>query len=411
MQSDLTNFLSKDDPTLQLWNKIDEEFQIGSTIIIYVEADDIRDPFILREMDRVTTKINVYELDKGKTDGIFSVNSIAQLIKEENAKPSLPYGFGGEGKYEIPDDSALINTYLARLQSTQGILFLNSYKVAVIIFQLSDNADYTKILDNVKAALAKEAHYSTMTITGSIAMQQAMKDQNLRSLTIIFPLAALGVACVLFLFHRTLKGLLIGFMPLGYALLLTFGVLGTIQPELTILSIAVAALLLGLGVDYSIYLANRFAEEHSVQDKVERVERTLGLTGKAVFMCAFTTIIGFGSLMTSNMPPMVMFGFGCAIGISFAFISATILVPCLCLVLKFEKHETMHQWKRFAKFLVEQRKRLFAIACFFIVLSVIVLPQVKTDVNYFDMAPQGIPEVEKLLEYSKNFGTGGNFNA
>jgi hypothetical protein len=128
-------------------------------------------------------------------------------------------------------------------------------------------------------------------------------------------------------------------------------------------------------------------------------------------MCAFTTIIGFGSLMTSNMPPMVMFGFGCAIGISFAFISATILVPCLCLVLKFEKHETMHQWKRFAKFLVEQRKRLFAIACFFIVLSVIVLPQVKTDVNYFDMAPQGIPEVEKLLEYSKNFGTGGNFNA
>jgi len=411
MQSNLTNFLLKDDPTLQLWNKIDEEFQIGSTIIIYVEADDIRDPYILREMDRVTTKINIYELDKGKTDGIFSVNSIAQLIKEENAKPPLPYGLGGTGKYEIPDDSALINTYLARLQSTQGILFLNSYKVAVIIFQLSDNAHYTKILDNVKETLVKEARYSTMTITGSIAMQQAMKDQNLQSLTIVLPLAALGVACVLFFFHRTLKGLLIGFMPLGYALLLTFGVLGTIQPELTILSIAVAALLLGLGVDYSIYLANRFAEEHTVQDKVERVERTLGLTGKAVFMCAFTTIIGFGSLMTSNMPPMVMFGFGCAIGISFAFISATILVPCLCLVLKFEKHETMHQWKRFAKFLVEQRKRLFAIACFFIVLSVIVLPQVKTDVNYFDMAPQGIPEVEKLLEYSKNFGTGGNFNA
>ncbi len=300
MQSDLTNFLPKDDPTLQLWNKIDEEFQIGSTIIIYVEADDIRDPYILREMDRVTTKINTYELDKGKTDGIFSVSSIAQMIKEENAKPTLPAGLGGTGTNEIPDDSALINTYLARLQSTQGILFLNSYKVAVIIFQLSDNADYTKILDNVKAALAKEAHYSTMTITGSIAMQQAMRDQNLRSITIVFPLAALGVACVLFLFHRTLKGLLIGFMPLGYALLLTFGVLGTIQPELTILSIAVAALLLGLGVDYSIYLANRFAEEQTVQDKVERVERTLGLTGKAVFMCAFTTIIGFDRIRLLN---------------------------------------------------------------------------------------------------------------
>jgi hypothetical protein len=224
-------------------------------------------------------------------------------------------------------------------------------------------------------------------------------------------LAALGVACVLFFFHRTLKGLLIGFLPLSYALLLTFGVLGTIQPELTILSIAVAALLLGLGVDYSIYLANRFAEECTLNDKIQRVECTLGRTGKAVFLCAFTTIIGFSSLMTSSLPPMVTFGFGCAIGIMFAFLSATILVPCLCLVLKFEKHETIHQWKRFAKILVDNRKKLFGISCFFVVLSLLVLPQIKTDVNYYDMAPQGIPEVEKLLEYSRNFGTGTNFNA
>jgi len=411
MQSDLTSFLPKDDPTLRLWNKINDEFQIGSTIIIYVEADDIRDPYVLQEMDRVTTKINTYELDKGKSDGVFSVNSIAQMIKEQNARPPLPMGLGGTGKYEIPKDSDLIITYLARLQASEGILFLNTYTVAVIIFQLSDNADYTQILNHVKATLAKEARYSTMTITGSIAMQQAMRDQNLRSLTIVFPLAALGVACVLFFFHRTLKGLLIGFMPLSYALLLTFGVLGTIQPELTILSIAVAALLLGLGVDYSIYLANRFAEECTLNDKIQRVECTLGRTGKAVFLCAFTTIIGFSSLMTSTLPPMVTFGFGCAIGIMFAFLSATILVPCLCLVLKFEKHETIHQWKRFAKILVENRKKFFAISCFFVVLSLLVLPQIKTDVNYYDMAPQGIPEVEKLLEYSRNFGTGANFNA
>ncbi len=411
MQSDLTTFLPKDDPALQLWNKLNEEFQIGSTIIIYIETDDIRDPYVLREMDRVTTKVNTYELDKGRTDGIFSVNSIAQLIKEENAKIPLPKGLGGTGKYQIPDDPALINTYFARLQSTQGVLFLKTYKVAAIILQLSDNADYNQILQTIKAAISKEARYSTMTVTGSIAMQQAMREKNFQSLTIVFPLAAVGVAAVLFFFHRTLKGLLIGFLPLGYALMLTFGVLGTVQPELTILSIAVAALLLGLGVDYSIYLANRFTEEHDIIDKITRVERTLDHTGKAVFMCAFTTIIGFGSLMTSYMPPMVTFGFGCAIGIMFTFVSAIILVPCLCLILKFEKHETNHRWKRVAAFIVDYRKKLFAISCFFVVLSLIVLPQIKTDVNYFDMAPQGIPEVEKLLEYSSNFGTGANFNA
>jgi predicted RND superfamily exporter protein len=411
MQTDLTTYLNQDDPTLQLWNKINEDFQIGSTIIIYVEADDIRDPYVLQEMDRVTTKINTYELDKGQTDGIFSVNSIAQLIKEQNAKPVLPGDLGGTGKYEIPTDPTLITTYMARLQAYEGVLFLNTYNVAVIILQLTDTANYNEILHNVKTAIARDAHYSVMNVTGTIAMQEAMRARTLQSLTIVFPLAAIAVGLVLLFFHRTLKGLLIGFMPLGYSILLTFGVLGIVQPELTLLSIAVAALLLGLGVDYSIYLANRFAEERSAEDKIERVERTLGHTGKAVFLCAFTTIIGFGSLMTSGMPPLITFGFGCAIGITFAFLSATILVPCLCLVLKFEKHEAHHQWKQFAKILVDNRKKFFSIACFFVVLSLLVIPQIKTDVNYLDMAPQGIPEVEKLLEYSKNFGGGASFNA
>jgi uncharacterized protein len=411
MQSDLTAFLPQNDPSLQLWKKINEEFQIGSTIVVYVEADDIRDPYVLQEMDRVSTRMNTYELDKGKTDGIFSVTSIAQLIKEENKKPVLPYNLGGTGKYEIPEDPTLINTYMARIQSLEGTLFLNTYQDTVIIFQLADNANYDQILQDLKDVIQKDARYSDMTITGGLAAQRAMRDQTFRSLTIVFPLAALFVAIDLFFFHRTLKGFIIGFLPLSYSLVLTFGVLGIVQPELTILTIAVAALLLGLGIDYSIYYANRFAEEHTVQDKVERVERTLGHTGKAVFMCAFTTIIGFGSLMTSNMPPMVTFGFACAVGISFAFLSATILVPCLCLILKFEKHETIHQWKKFATLVVDNRKRLFAVSCFFAILSLIVLPQVKTDVNYFDMAPGGIPEVEKLLQYSQKFGKGANFNA
>jgi hypothetical protein len=60
---------------------------------------------------------------------------------------------------------------------------------------------------------------------------------------------------------------------------------------------------------------------------------------------------------------------------------------------------------------VDQRKRLFVIGCVFVVLSLLVIPQVKTDVSYLNMAPKGIPEVEKLLEYSEKFGKGANFNA
>lgn len=414
MQSDLSGFLPKDDPSLKLLSRIYKEFDVKSSIIIYVEADDIRDPVVLKEMDRVSSSINTYENDRGEQDGIYSIQSLASLIKAENSKAYVIGGLGGTGKNEIPEDTGLISKYLARItiQETEGILYTNTYKDAVIIIQLADGADFDEVLARTKNAIDhRGTDYSEMAITGTVAMQKATQAKSFESLKIVFPLAALFVAIDLFFFHRTLKGFIIGFLPLTYALILTFGILGIVQPQLSILTVAVAALLLGFGIDYSIYYANRYAEEHDVEDKVTRVERTLGLTGKAVLMCALTTIVGFGSLMTSSMPPMVTFGFACAIGISFAFLSATIMVPCLCLILKFEKHETNHQWKRFASFVVGNRKRLFVVACFFAILSLIMIPQIKTDVNFLEMAPSGIPEVETLLKYSENFGGGTNFNA
>ena len=412
MVSDLSGYLPQDHPSIQLWKEIDEEFQIASSIVIYVEADDIRDPYVLKEMDRVSGKVNKYDLDKGEKDSIVSVHSIAALIKNENAKPYIIGGLGGTGKFEIPEDRNLISRYIARdlIQKTEGVLFVNTYKVAIIILQLSDDADYHTVLDNVQAAIDKEVRYSDMMITGLVAMQQAIQKESMESIKIIFPIAILFISIVIFFFNRTIKGIIIIFLPLAYALALTFGVFGLIMPELTLLSIAIVALLVGLGVDYSIHLLNRFSEEQTLDDKIEAVERTLKFTGKAVFLSTITTIIGFGSLTVSSMPPMVTFGLGCVIGIIFCFISATLLVPCLAIILKFEKNGRAHNWSAIANIAVNNKKRFALLACFFAVMSLIVLPGVRTDVSYFDMAPKDLPEIEKYFEYSDNFGGGTNIN-
>jgi len=336
--------------------------------------------------------------------------SIAALIKEENAKPISVGGLGGTGQFAIPEDINLITRYLARLQQYEGSLFLKNFKVTVIIIQLSDNIDYNTVLTSVEEAIEKEARYADMTITGAIAMQHAIQEASMESITIVFPLAVLFISIVIFFFHRTVKGIIIVFLPLLFALMLTFGTLGLVQPELSVLAIAIVALLVGLGVDYSIHLLNRFAEEKTVEDKILRVEKTLKRTGKAVLLSSITTVIGFSSLMVSSMKPLVTFGFGCAIGIMFCFLSASILVPCLALILKFEKNGYVSNWKKFANFAVENRKRVIVVACFFAVMSMVVLPNITSEVNYVEMAPEGLPEVEKLFEYSENFGGGANVN-
>ncbi len=415
MESDLASFLPSDEPTIQLWNKIDKEFQIGSIIIIYVEADDIRDPEVLKEMDRVSSspKLNKYENDEGIIDGIYSVNSLASYIKKENAKPYIIGGLGGTGKNEIPDDENLISNYMSRytIQGLKGTLFTNTYDIAVILLQLADNANYDDILNRTKSAIDhRGTFYSEMTVTGTTAMQKAIQNASMEYFRIIFIVAVILVAAVLFIFHRNFKGVLIALLPTACAIALTFGVLGIIQPELTIISVAIVALLLGLGVDYSIHIMNRYAEENSQNNEILKMEKILKSTGKAILLSTITTMIGFASLMISSMSPVVIFGFGCALGIFFCFISSIILAPILSLLLKFKKEEKMITWGKITIIILNNKKRIIVIAIFFAFMSLLVLPQTETDVNYFNLAPPDIPELEKLLEYSDNFG-GANFNA
>lgn len=414
MESDLSTFLPKDDPTVQLWERVDDEFQIGTTIIIYVEADDIREPAVLKEMDRVTSSplVNKYENDKGKHDGIYSARSLAQYIKNENAKSSVPGDFGGEGIYEIPDDPNLISQYMSRLtiQQIKGTLYTNTYDTAVILLQLAEDADYNNIQSNIEKAIEhRGTFYSKMTVTGTTAMQNAIQRTTMEYFQIIFVIAIVLVSLVLFIFHRTVKGIVIALFPTAYSIALTFGVLGAIQPQLTILSVSIIALLLGLGVDYSVHMMNRFAEEKQ-GDMIDKTAYILSSTGKAIMLSTITTIIGFGSLMISSMSPIVLFGFGCAIGIFFAFISTILLTPSLSILLHFKKDGAIPNWDKLSHFILSNKSRIIVIAMFFAFMSLIVLPQTETDTNYFDLAPQDIPELIKLVEYSENFG-GANYNA
>jgi len=423
MVSDYTQYLPQDDPTLELWDRINEEFNFGSTIIILVNQtgladDDIRHYAVLKEMDDLYKVLVENPAKKGEETGLAEggFRSLALLIRGENSKDdTLPVEKGGGHKsFSIPLDQDDIYQYMGRtdIASMKGVLYTTDFRYAAIIIQLTEDADYDKVLENVQKAIDDEGNRETrMTITGTVAMRKAIQKNSMQNMVIVFPIAIIFVSIVLFFFHRSIKGIIIAFLPPAFALALTFGMLGIVAPELSILSVATVALLVALGVDYSIHLMNRLADEKDIKDDVDRIEKILRSTGKAVLLSTITTVIGFGSLMISSMSPMVTFGFGCAIGILFCFVSAVVLVPCFSLVLKFEKTGKIPKWRAFANFAIKNRYRVILVASCFAIIAVILIPQVTTDVNYFDMAPEGLDEVKAMFEYSERFGQGGNFNA
>ena len=415
MVSDFANYLPQDDPTLELYNQINEEFQLGTSIIIYINQtgrapDDIRDPHILQEMDQIYENLFWIPQKYGQETGIKSIESLAVSIRNENNKPK---SIGGNGVFELPETQQEIYDYIVATEvaALKGILYTTDYRYAVIIIQLEQDADIDSVLSRTGEAVNNRGtKYANMTITGTIPMQKAIQKKSMKNLLIVFPITLVLISAVILLFHRSLKGIIIAFLPPMFALALTFGTLGTFTPQLTLISVAIVALLLGLGVDYSIHLMNRLSEEKNIEDKIKRIEKILRTTGKAILLSTITTFIGFGSLMISSMDPMVTFGFGCAVGILYCFVSSMVLVPCLVLILDFEAPVKAASWKKLARFAIKNKKRVMFIAISLAVLSMIVLPQIKSDVNYFDMAPSGVKELDALFDYSEQFGGGGNYN-
>ena len=402
MESDLSKFLPEDEPTIKLLKYIGEEWNIGDTLIIYVESDDVLDLETLKDIDYVTNKINPYRHDRGELDGIVSETSITSLIKLEN---SLPPPFG-EGKFEIPSSESKIMKYVARIGEARKTVLTDDYKASAIIFTLSSDADEKEVLKRAEDAVASVD--TKMSLVGGLPLTESLKERFFRNMAIIFPLATVFVSIVLFAFHRSLKGLIITFLPTAYSIFMTFGILGIVRPQLTMLSIAIVALLLGLGVDYSIHLMNRFLEEKG--DYIKKARKSIATTGKAVLLSTITTAIGFGSLMISSMAPLRDFGFGCSLGIVLCFFSTLIMVPPLIVVLDFREKIEVPAWKRLAKFATKNSSRIVFLGVAIAIFSLAVFPKVGTDVNYFSMAPSDDPVVVKTEEFSERFGSSGSLN-
>lgn len=111
------------------------------------------------------------------------------------------------------------------------------------------------------------------------------------------------------------------FWTLGYGALL----LGPMSP----LAVCSAAILCGLGIDFSIHYLGRFEEEHSSQGYETALRRTHVTTGKSLIGCWLSSCAAFLSFSLGSFSGLRDLGYLLAIGLSFALLATWTLLPLL----------------------------------------------------------------------------------
>jgi hydrophobe/amphiphile efflux-3 (HAE3) family protein len=150
------------------------------------------------------------------------------------------------------------------------------------------------------------------------AVTRALKD----ALLTLFAAAVVVMALALLLVFRSRLRLL----PLALALAaaaLTFGLLRLVGGSLTMASIAVLPVLIGLAVDYAIQLQARYDEAlETASSPIEAARVAASRAGPTIATACLATAAGFLTLQLSPTPMVRGFGVLMVVGIAIAFLLA-----------------------------------------------------------------------------------------
>jgi RND superfamily putative drug exporter len=148
---------------------------------------------------------------------------------------------------------------------------------------------------------------------------------------------SLPIALVLLLL--VFGGLVAGLLPVltGLATVtVAVALLGLVAREHTVsvFSLNVTSVLgLGLGIDYSLLVVNRFREElRRGESREEAVAATMGTAGIATVVSGGTVAIGFGALMLSHLNVLWSVGVGGALVVAVSVLASLTLIPALLAV-------------------------------------------------------------------------------
>ncbi|HEY91062.1 MAG TPA: MMPL family transporter [Dehalococcoidia bacterium] len=244
-----------------------------------------------------------------------------------------------------------VNTALADItgipQIREVITFFNSRNPRMV--SADRHTTYASIgmnvdLDEARAIMPEfmsNLHYDNleqvkMLVTGQPAVYYDIESISTSDLTkaemYAFPLCLV----VLVLAFGTLVAAGLPLVMGGVSLVITIGMLSLLSrvTDMSMYVMNIVSMLgIGIAIDYSLLIVNRFREEIAGNNVEESVINTTSTAGKAVFYSAITTVIGLLGLISFQFMMLRSLGIGGAIVVLVSLMAALTLLPAILAVL------------------------------------------------------------------------------
>lgn len=326
--------LARGDPSAELYREAVLDFGHDEIYAVALQCSEVFSPECLSTLDGVSGRV-------ARLDGIRSVSSLVDATSlrwvEAEAlieiKPFID---------KVPVDPLRLPELRRRaLEDTvyRRTLVAEDAKATAINvgFQKMDDARFlaSGLDGSITDLLAEEVGVGQrFHIAGRPHVKVHVYDGILRDLTRLIPLAILVMGAVLWVFFRTLRGVL---LPLGTALVAnvwTFGAMASLGEPLTLLTGLLGPLLLAMGSVYGVHVVARYEEEAlSAPEPVDAARRSMEQVRLPALIAGLTTVIGFAALLITDVPAVFQLGLFAMLGIASCTLLALAGIPAVLALL------------------------------------------------------------------------------
>ncbi|HEY2827798.1 MAG TPA: MMPL family transporter [Pirellulales bacterium] len=170
----------------------------------------------------------------------------------------------------------------------------------------------TKFVHDIRSVDPQATGNPLQTYECSLEMIRSYKWATFLSVIVIFG--------VLYIDFRNFKHCAMAAIPQFMGIAVTFGLLGYMNTPLNAANLIAIPIILGIGVDYSVYIVHEFLEQKG------RYRMSPG-TAVAVMVDSLTTLIGYGSLLIASHRGLHSLGQVLTIAVTFCTLMSVIALP------------------------------------------------------------------------------------
>ena len=294
-----------------------------------------------------------------KTSDVFGTGESAkghQLIEDRFEQlPSFDSVIIKNPNLDVDDQAfrLIVDPLVEKLRDLDGVLDVESYYesgaphlvsedrrvvIARVELEKAEQDELTSVAEGVlKAVLEDEASAAAngfeLGVFGGASLNVASEEVVGEDFQKILVISLIGALIILTLTFGTVVSALI---PLVMAIVCIFTAVGVAvfvsQVKPLNFNFFEMIILLGLavGIDYSLFIINRFREERAAgRDKIEAIRVASDTTGRAVFYAGITVFVSLAGMLLTGDALFYGLGLGAMIVVVLAVIASLTLLPAL----------------------------------------------------------------------------------